>query len=786
MKANENKHLMEHCTTLTHQLQSLKTALKGAIPVDAERQQQQTNNTLIDLVAVTTAAVGNASTTASALSPSLKYVGESLFDSIHSDDGGVSSIGIPHQRPTVGGGTLTPTSSRTGRSCSPHASLRASTQNSSTESLRAQLQLQSQSHPHSHSSPAMSPQRHLPSPLSLRPASVAGGCGGNGGGFTASMIPSGSTATTAPPHLNPFTVQQHAPSTAPRTPVSPTWPWPQSQPQPQHSQNALSQPHHVALHSRAPPFVPTSPRASTFGASSRGKSAMGCAYPDDEACVDTFNALGDVRADGGGAALASSYANAASAAANDCTYATQQHHYQQLQRLAAAATATPTLPSGRDLMLGSPVLAAPPKTAYPYRSVPAPIPAPFAAGNNGYGQGAIHHASHHAHSPSSSSSSSRNSHALLSSLSPDALVAQALTGRSQEGSIILQQQLKSGTADRQGAILRALAPHLAVLSEDKHGNFLVQRAIGVDGRLAWELKGSFARLALSQYGCHVVQRVLDEDESIRMQVVEELLQQSANLVDALTSRNSVHVWAKALETKWSSEAFRRRVYETINAAMKGRWAAIAMQETGSIVVQNLFESAVDDDEKRDCVEEILERFAECVVSQWGVWVAQHIIEYGSDDDRQVAFEKLLGDAAQLSLSQYGQKAVMTALKTRDEAFMRGYVDRLCGSAGGSSSTSCGAPSPAAALDAPTASDGAMVPYSPHRQHAVAGRRSMLVDVASTPQGLQILTQLLTTVKRAERERIIAAVRKNSVFLKGSKTGLKVHQMCERARAFTGY
>lgn len=37
-----------------------------------------------------------------------------------------------------------------------------------------------------------------------------------------------------------------------------------------------------------------------------------------------------------------------------------------------------------------------------------------------------------------------------------------------------------------------------------------------------------------------------------------------------------------------------------------------------------------------------------------------------------------------------------------------------------------------------------------------------------------------------REKIISTVRKNSVFLKGSKTGLKVHQLCERARAFSGY
>lgn len=71
---------------------------------------------------------------------------------------------------------------------------------------------------------------------------------------------------------------------------------------------------------------------------------------------------------------------------------------------------------------------------------------------------------------------------------PEVLVAKALTGRSQEASIALQQQLKSGQVDLQQSILRALEPHLLQLCEDKHGNFLIQRAIAVDASIAWKLK----------------------------------------------------------------------------------------------------------------------------------------------------------------------------------------------------------------------------------------------------------------------------------------------------------
>jgi hypothetical protein len=60
-------------------------------------------------------------------------------------------------------------------------------------------------------------------------------------------------------------------------------------------------------------------------------------------------------------------------------------------------------------------------------------------------------------------------------LPADILVAKALGARSQDASITLQQQLKTGTPSRKEAIIQAMGPHILRLSDDKHGNFLVQR-----------------------------------------------------------------------------------------------------------------------------------------------------------------------------------------------------------------------------------------------------------------------------------------------------------------------
>lgn len=144
----------------------------------------------------------------------------------------------------------------------------------------------------------------------------------------------------------------------------------------------------------------------------------------------------------------------------------------------------------------------------------------------------------------------------------------------------------------------------------------------------------------------------------------------------------------------------------------------------------------------------------------------------SSEHRTIAFDKLLGEAVSLTLSQYGQKAVMSALKSRDQHFLSQYVDILCDR---DSNGAMGAPNPG-----PNNSGASAI-------HSVTNnRRSILVDISSAPQGVQIVTQLLTSVQPSQRDRIIKTVRKNSVFLKGSKAGLRVHQLCERARAFTGY
>lgn len=239
----------------------------------------------------------------------------------------------------------------------------------------------------------------------------------------------------------------------------------------------------------------------------------------------------------------------------------------------------------------------------------------------------------------------------LESAPASTLVGMILDKRGQEASLLLQQQLKSGTPERQKEITQAICARIFPLSHDRHGNFLVQSAIEARPEVAMHLQGAFVELTMSQFGCHVVQKALQGEEHVREAVTEELL--GSRLDQTLTSRHSIHVWQRILETEWRRPQFREQIFASINKQLKGQWARTARQETGSIICQNIFELA-QPAEKAGCMQEVLEELDECATNQWGVWVVQHIIEHGAEEERRAALRGLVCSASKLTLSRYGK------------------------------------------------------------------------------------------------------------------------------------
>jgi len=134
------------------------------------------------------------------------------------------------------------------------------------------------------------------------------------------------------------------------------------------------------------------------------------------------------------------------------------------------------------------------------------------------------------------------------------------------------------------------------LMVNRFGNFLVQRCFeyGAKEQIEGVIKailGNVVTLSMDMFGCHVVQKAFDcVEEEVKVSMVKELLCQ---IPETVSHRFACHVWQKILEIRWRGNA--PVIMEYVNDALRGVWTEIALGETGSLVVQNVFENCLDED-----------------------------------------------------------------------------------------------------------------------------------------------------------------------------------------------
>ena len=169
----------------------------------------------------------------------------------------------------------------------------------------------------------------------------------------------------------------------------------------------------------------------------------------------------------------------------------------------------------------------------------------------------------------------------------------------QQASLFLQQKLKLATPVQKFEIINAIVENCYPLMVNRFGNFLVQRCFEygtkeqVDG-IANGIRGNVVALSMDMFGCHVVQKAFDcVDEDYKAAMVKELL---CRIPETVSHRFACHVWQKLLEIRWEGAA--PVIIRYVNDALSGHWTEIAMGETGSLVVQNIFENCLDEDKVR--------------------------------------------------------------------------------------------------------------------------------------------------------------------------------------------
>lgn len=176
------------------------------------------------------------------------------------------------------------------------------------------------------------------------------------------------------------------------------------------------------------------------------------------------------------------------------------------------------------------------------------------------------------------------------------IVDKIVCNNDQQASIFLQQKLKVGTTEQKYDIVEAIVAQAYSLMINRFGNFLVQRCFehGTPEqviKIAEAIRGNTLNLSMDAFGCHVVQKAFDSvPEDYKAIMVHELLRR---IPETFIHRYACHVWQKLFELRWSESP--PQIMKFVNEALRGMWHEVALGETGSLVVQNIFENCLEED-----------------------------------------------------------------------------------------------------------------------------------------------------------------------------------------------
>ncbi|TFK21536.1 ARM repeat-containing protein [Coprinopsis marcescibilis] len=333
-------------------------------------------------------------------------------------------------------------------------------------------------------------------------------------------------------------------------------------------------------------------------------------------------------------------------------------------------------------------------------------------------------------------------------------VARIIKSSDQQASIFLQQKLKVADVEERAKIVDAICARGFEMMAHRFGNWAVQRCLEAAStaeerrKIVGCMRGRIVELATNCYGCHVLQKALDCEEDIRLLIVSELL--LGDPAQTLINKHASHVWSKIMELSWTPPA--PPIFAYVNKSLKGKWASLACHETGSLVVQHAFEN-LEAEAKDGIVDELLNQgtavFKEVAKNQWGSYCIQHILEHGSDKHRRMTLDHLLDGLLEFATNEQGSKSVTKALKEGGKDTLDRVVKRMC-------------------------------------EPAKGARRAMIVDLALSVTGSQLIATVLPSADKDQRALLYECIRGHIVTLRGCKTGSKVIWLFDRMRAYYGY
>ena len=301
--------------------------------------------------------------------------------------------------------------------------------------------------------------------------------------------------------------------------------------------------------------------------------------------------------------------------------------------------------------------------------------------------------------------------------------------KDQEGSRFIQKRMEIATESEKIWYFNVIRPHLFALSTDLFGNYIVQKILatnntdiikndddkkngnvndflptkninnfslnganfnlnggrfGLNGDVRLmiynDLKKDLINLSYDVYGCRVVQKIIDYNEF-------EPKVWKNHLVDLIKDQNGNHVVQKIIEknsdSKWI-EVIGAEFVECAIEMAKHKYGCRALQRLFEIYYKNQntnkcgvgcaeddIASLIDnikiaDSNIKKIIDQVLESAESLILDQFGNYVIQHILEFGTPKNRNVIMKILIPNMFQFSIHKFASNVMEKCIKVVSE------------------------------------------------------------------------------------------------------------------------
>uniref|UniRef100_A0A0K0D391 PUM-HD domain-containing protein n=1 Tax=Angiostrongylus cantonensis TaxID=6313 RepID=A0A0K0D391_ANGCA len=228
--------------------------------------------------------------------------------------------------------------------------------------------------------------------------------------------------------------------------------------------------------------------------------------------------------------------------------------------------------------------------------------------------------------------------------------------KDQHGSRFIQQKLERASAKEKQMLFDEVLTNAHILMIDVFGNYVVQKFFEYGtpeqkAALGRSLKGDVMNLALQMYGCRVIQKALESaDEKVQLEILRELENQ---VLKCVKDQNGNHVIQKVIEK-------------------------LLLFTMCFILIPFLVLEHCTEEQKRPVLEALHASVRSLVLDQYGNYVIQHVIEHGSDPDRDRIIQEITGNVLRYAQHKFASNVIEKCLICAGPHHKAVLIDEVCG------------------------------------------------------------------------------------------------------------